>query len=177
MKKTITLIACIIGLTFITGCTEDKNSADSIQAEQTKEAMVEAQRQVGMPAIVNYRERKMMKSIFELRDKNDLICYAYIFSEMTGKYTFLGKCIGYGLPYSVQFTNPERVRKVRGATGSYLDTVTVPQPDPNGLFMPEGLSATWLALINPETGDPQVVYVEPLITVSPFPLPSTVVQQ
>jgi len=28
---------------------------------------------------------------------------------------------------------------------------TIPQPDPNGLFMPDGLSATWLMMIDPET--------------------------
>ena len=44
------------------------------------------------------------------------------------------------------------------------------KPEPNGLFMPEGLSATWLLMIDPKTNEPRPVYVEPQIIVSPFPL-------
>lgn len=40
----------------------------------------------------------------------------------------------------------------------------------NGLFMPQGLSATWLMMIDPQTNEPRPVYVEPEIIVSPFPL-------
>ena len=36
--------------------------------------------------------------------------------------------------------------------------------------MPDGLSATWLFMINPETNKPEPVYFEPTITVTPFPL-------
>ena len=36
--------------------------------------------------------------------------------------------------------------------------------------MPEGLSATWLMMINPATGEAQPVYIESEIVVSPFPL-------
>jgi hypothetical protein len=36
--------------------------------------------------------------------------------------------------------------------------------------MPEGLSATWVMLVDPKTGEPRPVYVEPSILVSPFPL-------
>ena len=46
----------------------------------------------------------------------------------------------------------------------------LPQADPNGLFMPSGLSATWLLLIDPKTGDPVPTYVENEIIVSGFPL-------
>lgn len=46
----------------------------------------------------------------------------------------------------------------------------MPQSEPNGLFMPDSLSATWLMMIDPDTGEPRPVYVEPLIIVSPFKL-------
>ena len=49
-------------------------------------------------------------------------------------------------------------------------SVVVPQADPNGLFMPTGLSATWLMMIDPKTHEPRPVYIEPEIIVSPFPL-------
>lgn len=99
--------------------------------------------------------------IFELRDQENLITYAYIVNHMTGELVFIGKCIGFGLPYSVQYTNPE---KYVGSNGAIL-----PQPDPNGLFMPAGLSATWLMMLD-KTGEPHPVYIESEVTVSPFPL-------
>jgi hypothetical protein len=167
MKKYLLLI-----LTFVifVGCDE---SSDTKIAKQTEKAMAEANRQIGMPAIKNFQERKLMKMILELRDKEDLICYCYIIT-ITGKKIFLGKCIGFGLPYSVQYTNPQKLAILSpihpdGSTGTNLARI-VPQQDPNGLFMPEGLSATWVMLINPKTNKPHPVYIENEIIVSPFPL-------
>ena len=182
MKKqrlivTSTLLLAIIGmgvLIALSACTEDKPptpSADMQLQEQTETSMQEANRQVGMPAIVNFQEKKIMKTIYELRDQEDYICYAYLFNAFTGEVgQFLGKCIGYGLPYSTQFSNPERFGTVEGGEYGAVNPYTMPQPEPNGLFMPEGLSATWLLLIDPETNEPRPVYVEPEIIVSPFPL-------
>lgn len=140
----------------------DCKSADEIQRIETRKALTEAHRQIGMPAIKNYQERKLAKMIFELRDQEKLICYAYIVAKMTGRLVFIGKCIGFGLPYSVQYTNP---MKRYG-----LHAFTIPQADPNGLFMPQGLSATWLMLIDRRTGKARPVYIEPEIIVSPFRL-------
>jgi len=152
------------------GCNDSpkQTDTDKEQAKLTAALTAEASKQVGMPNVANFQERKLMKMIMELRDKENLVCYAYIIAKYSGEKIFLGKCIGFGLPYSVQFTNPQRVTSGGNSHGRW--GVTMPQPDPNGLFMPTGLSATWLMLINPETGDPQPVYCEPEILVSPFPL-------
>jgi len=48
----------------------------------------------------------------------------------------------------------------------------MPQADPNGLFMPEGLSATWVMLWDENTEEFRPVYFEPVIIVSPFILHS-----
>ena len=162
---------------FLSSCEEDKknddNSADSKLAEQTEQAMQEANRQIGMPAIKNFQERKLMKMILELRDQENLMCHAYIVN-LEGKLIYLGQCVGYGLPYSVQYTNPEKVavdRRIDAANGGdHTVWGKLPQPDPNGLFMPDGLSATWLMLVDKETGEPRPVYVEPEIIVSPIKL-------
>lgn len=129
--------------------------------------MKEANAEVGMPAIINFQEKKIAKMIFELRDKEDLVCYAYIVNHMTGKLVFIGKCMGYGLPYSTQYTNPIKTVDTRYSSGFCEQ---LPQADPNGLFMPDGLSATWLMMIDPETNEPRPVYLEPEIVVSPFKL-------
>jgi hypothetical protein len=167
MRKLTLLLALFALMFFLVGCTtKEKNTADAAQAEATKKQMAEAHRQIGMPAMVNFQERKLAKMIFELRDQEDLVCYAYLVNKMQGKLVFIGKCMGFGLPYSVQYTNP--MRRIGDGIDGEIDTL--PQPDPNGLFMPEGLSATWLMMIDPETGTPRPVYIEPEIVVSPFPL-------
>ena len=156
MKKLL-LMACL--LTAAVACEE---TADSRQREQTKQMMTQADTEIGMPDIINWAERRNAKTILELRDK-EITTYAYIVA-LDGSLLFLGEAVGYGLPYSVQFTNPERLTRYSSSS------TTLPQPDPNGLFMPEGLSATWIMLRDPEGGEVRPVYVEPEIVVSPFPL-------
>jgi len=166
VKKILYVVIAVMLLGFIQGCgVGNEPGSDKIQAKKTEALTSESQRQVGMPNIVNFQERKLAKMIFELRDKENLICYAYIKSDYLGKLMFIGKCIGYGLPYSVQYTNPMRITKHYGD-----GRLTIPQADPNSLFMPPGLSATWLQMIDPKTGKARAVYIEPEIVVSPFPL-------
>ena len=170
-----TFIAALC-LSLIVGCSVNAGapSADAIQSKRTSEAMGEATRQVGMPAIKNYQELKLAKMIYELRDQENYVCYAYLVN-INGDLKFIGKCLGYGLPYSVQYTNPQKVVSGSKELGyNYIGAehnaiMTVPQPDPNGLFMPDGLSATWLMMLDKE-GVARPVYIEPQIMVSPFPL-------
>lgn len=162
MKATQVMLVGLVCL-FVIGCTLESD-ADRKQREETEKRMGEAYSKVGMPDILNWNELRNAKMIMELRDK-ELVTYTYV-KNLDGSLTFLGESIGYGLPYSVQMTNPMR-RLDGNATG---ELTTIPQAEPNGLFMPEGLSATWIMLRNPGTGEVSPVYVEPEIIVSPFPL-------
>lgn len=175
VKFSLIFLGSVMVLIFSTSCKESIPVTTEVDIQsKTEAAMSEANRQVGMPAIVNFQEKKLMKQIYELRDQEDLVCHAYLFNKMTGEVgQYLGKCIGYGLPYSTQFSNPQRVVDVHDfGVESYESNASavIPQPEPNGLFMPEGLSATWLLLIDPETNKPRPVYIEPEIIVSPFKL-------
>ena len=164
MKKL--LVVCLgCAMWGILGCSDYADSSDAKIQKQTEEAMKEANAQIGMPAIKNFQERKLAKMIFELRDQENLMCYAYLVN-LEGKLVFIGKCLGFGLPYSIQYTNPEKVIRYHKNVTQYG---TLPQPDPNGLFMPSGLSATWLMMLDKD-GKPHPVYCEPQIIVSPFPL-------
>jgi len=178
MKRFFTVIMMVglIGLMF--GCAvDDRNQADKVMADRTAELLNEAVKSVGIPAITNFRELRMAKMIYELRDKENLVMYAYNFSEYTGMYTYIGQCIGYGLPYSVQYSNPEREAIIgdREPGTPARSWGKLPQPEPNGLFMPEGLTATWVMLIDPKDNKPKVVYMEPTLTVVPFKLPASCV--
>jgi hypothetical protein len=157
----LTAVLCVM-----VGCDAvSPDSADERQQKDTERTLMEADRQIGMPDITRFTERKLARDILELRDK-EITTYAYIVN-MHGDLIFLGEAIGFGLPYSVQFTNPEYVAHQQTYNGGSFGTL--PQADPNGLFMPEGLSATWIMLKGPD-GKVHPVYVEPQIIVSPFKL-------
>lgn len=162
--KLLIVLMCMSIIMGFDDCKNNLSDAEKDQTKKTKQQALEVNRQIGMPNIINFQERKLAKMIFELRDKENLICFAYIKSDYNGKLTFMGKCIGYGLPYSVQYTSPKY--KVEGMDGS----LAMPQADPNQLYMPSGLSATFLMLINPKTGKARPCYFEPEIVVSPFKL-------
>ena len=169
MKKILIITIFIFCIFF--GC---ERTADEKQASKTANMMLEINRQVGMPNIINFQQKKLMKMIFELCDKENLITYAYIKSDYQGKLMFIGKCIGFGIPFSAQFTNPEKVVEGDHLIGRDVAGIgklmKMPQADPNGLFMPTSSSATWLMMIDPKTNKPRPVYIEPEIVVSPFPL-------
>ena len=171
MKKFLTFAFILTTIILIsTSLSNAKTSdADTDQATKTAQAMKDANAQIGMPAIINWQERKFLKMLYELRDQTGIVRYAYLKSLRSGKPIYIGKCIGYELPYCVQFSNPERIAHEEYYDGGSFGTM--PQPEPNGLFMPETLSATWLMVINPANGEPEPSYMEPEIIVSPFPLP------
>jgi hypothetical protein len=147
------------------GC-NDNTSSNAVLAQKQEILMQEANRQVGMPNIKNFQERKLLKMILELRDQENLVCYAYIVAEMTGKLVYIGKCIGFGIPYSTEYTNPAIT--VEGRTQG--EFTTLPQADPNGLFMPPSAEGTWLMMVDPNNNEPRPVYIEPRVIVSPFKL-------
>ena len=155
----------VISMFMTTGCMDSAKSSDKVLAEQTEQIMKEANSEIGMPNINNFQQKKQMKMIFELCDQEDIICYAYLKNDMTGELVFLSKCMGYGIPFSAQFTNPMKV-----AFSNSQGRIALPQADPNGLFMPTSSSATWLMLIDPKTNEPHPAYIEPEIVVSPFKL-------
>ncbi len=166
--KNLAMLLMLVMMMFFTGCVESTPTVDVKTANAQERLMKQGHAEAGIPNIKNFREKKQMKMLYELRDQEDLICYAYLFNERNGTIgQYLGQCLGYGLPASTQYSNPER-RMRRGSTSGY--SYNIPQAEPNGLFMPEGLSATWLMMIDPKTKDARPVYIEPLIMVSPFPL-------
>ena len=164
------LIVCLLALTV--GCPSADNSADAVQARRQETLSAEAAAQVGVPSIKNFREMKILKDIFELRDQDGLVTYTYLYCNMTGELIYFGQTIGYGIPAATQFTNPKKPisYQVRRVGGAYLETVglVIPQSDPNGLFSPTSTTATWVLMKDPNSDEVKPVYVEPLIVVLPF---------
>jgi hypothetical protein len=162
MKKLLFFLA--LSPLLMAGSCDTQSSSDDIQAKQQEQMAKEATMQTGMPAIKNFRERKLLKEILELRDQTGLTTYTYLFSEMTGKKIFLCDSIGYGIPYATQYTSPEK------HTWFSSGPITLPQADPNGLFSPASADGTWVMCKDPSGKDVRPIYVEPKLIVSPFKL-------
>lgn len=175
MKK-IVLIAGILCLV-LTGCGSSTYDTNAYEEKVYQEQLMQqAADEVGNPEITEFYEKKLAKEILELRDDSSLVCYAYTRSEMTGKYVFLGRSMGYGLPYSTQYTCPETYLDDPHGTAD-AGSIVIEQADPNGLYSPDGLSATWLWLIDEETGEPNISYVEQEIFVSQSKLPERLCEE
>ncbi len=162
MKKSticLGLLAFMFLTPFLMGAGGDGPDCDSSNRQDsmdTRRLQEEARAQAGMPAVKNFQEKKIVKMLYELRDQENVQTYTYIVAEMTGKLVFVGRSIGYGIPYAVEYTNPE-------------NEYHRPQPEPNGLFMPSTAEGTWILMVTPK-GDLKPVYFEPRIVVSPFEL-------
>jgi hypothetical protein len=170
MKKNIIMVIVILAiLTILVSCNDVSDVKSNVDIKQQKAQEMQqndVNNQIGLPDIVNWSEKKNMKYIYELRDRTDLICYLYTKSEVTGKYIYEGECMGYGIPYSTQYSNPEKYGQVDGGEYGAINPYTMPQAEPNGMFMPTSSSATWVIRLS-DDGKPQVEYYEPTIVVSP----------
>lgn len=139
-------------------CESDSNDAANKASDDAGRA---AQSKWGTsPNITNYSEYKMANEVYELRDKANLVMYAYIQGN-DGALRCYGQVVGYGIPYATQLTPPYRA----------LSSTTEPVREPNGLFMPDSAEATWLRVIDPATGKTSIEYVEPRVIVSPIKRP------
>jgi hypothetical protein len=171
MKRIWTVLGMLVLLPMVMAnddCNERKPTSDDIQRAQQETILREGTSQVGMPAIKNFRERKLYKDILEMRDQDGLVTYTYLWNEMQGKKVFFCQSIGFGIPYATQFTSPQKLewRYSQGVSG-----VSMPQADPNGLFSPASAEGTWVLCKNPNGPETRPIYVEPRVIVSPFKLP------
>ena len=160
MKRGLLSIALLVCGVALLG--DSCDTSDDIQRRAQEKILAEGTAQTGMPAIKNFRERKMLKDILELRDQDGLVTYTYLWNEFNGKLVYLGESIGYGIPYATQYTNPQKWDSGH---------CCLPQADPNGLFSPASAEGTWILLKDPNGTKVRPVYVEPRIVVSPFKLP------
>lgn len=148
------------------GCTDNRTESDKRQDTAQEAMTAEANRQIGMPGITNFTERRIVRKLYELRDSN-IATHAYVM-DLEGRLWHVCESIGYGLPYGVQFTNPHRPLHP-----SYSQSAMADQAEPNGLFMPSTAEGTWVICASEKAkGEIAPVYVEPRVIVSPFVLKS-----
>lgn len=148
MKKILLLIGAV---SLLSACSPGPDTRSSWQIERdTQERTLKQMAQsVGMPAITNFAEKRMMKDVLELRDKMQPT-YTYLVGA-NNQLTKLCDSVGYGLPYATQYTDPKLA-------------------DPNGLYTPASADGTWVLCLNPKTKAVEPQYVEPRVIVSTYPL-------
>lgn len=174
-KKMIALfMVALLIISSLVGCVRAEPTADLLQSRKAEQANKQAAQSVGEPRIVNFKEKRDLKRLYEARDNAELITYVYT-TNRDGKKIFQGRALGFGMNASIQYSNPMKYSgvmtdKIVDEAGDILEFVwdytLTPQAEPNGLFMPEGLAATYLFMINEETGETYIDYVEDDIQVS-----------
>lgn len=153
-------LAVIATAVLFTGC--NMESSTKQEAKKQEQMKLQADMTVSMPAIVNFQEKRMAKDILEMRDKQiTTVTYTV---DLNGKLHKLCDSIGFGLPYSTQYTNPQKADSYSG------NPYTMPQADPNGLYMPESADGTWVICKDPKSTKVAPIYVEPRVIISPFEL-------
>lgn len=173
MKRLILLAALVLP-----GCGETSDPAAARQAVATRVAMNAADREIGMPRIKNFAQRKLLKNAYEDMDQTTLT-YVYV-QSLDGKFVCLGQAVGYGVSLGTQFTAsqyPQYIRvpygngEARGSGEVYM----VDQPEPNGLYSPTSGAATIVNLID-ANGAAHTALVEPNVVTTPSKLPASAVE-
>jgi hypothetical protein len=171
MKKLLFLLVFILALGGLTACTDSTATADE-EKEYTETIKQQSLDAIGLPDVTNFFEMGQLKEIYEKRDNPKLICYWYTKNQMTGKYIYMGKCIGYGIPYSTQITAPTQGKNTSSSYGPY----TVEQAEPNGLYSTGSTSATWILSIKDEKSEINPVYTEEEILALDYKLRKEIVE-
>lgn len=156
MKKLLGLLIVLAMVCTMVGCENDTSDKEEAYTEEIKTQSLDA---VGLPDVVNFFEMSQLKEIYEMRDDANLICYWYTTNEMSGKLIYRGTCIGYGIPYSTQITNPSMIEYSKGMEG------VIDQAEPNGLYSTGSSTATWV-LTTDKQGNISPTYVEDEVTVA-----------
>lgn len=147
MKKILFVVAAVVALAGCDG--KDYRNSQQIERDNQERSLKQMAQSIGMPAIVNFAEKRMMKDVLELRDKmTPTITYLV---GANNQLTKVCDSVGYGLPYATQYTNPSLA-------------------DPNGLYTPASADGTWVLCLDKADKKVKPLYIEPRIIVSPFPL-------
>ena len=144
----------------------EKQSSDQLQNKKQEEISKQAIQSVGLPAVVNFQEKRVYKDIYELRDRPNLVTYTYLV-DMNGGLHKVCDSIGFGISESTQYTSPEKLVSIWDHS---TDRIPMPQADPNGLFSSPSSNGTWVMCKVPGKDEVQPIRAEPNLITSPFPL-------
>lgn len=143
-------ISSIIIVVLTAGSCDDQTTASQSNATTA------GQKWGNSPSISNYYEYEQLIKIYEARDNAKLVLNAYLFNQMTGNLTCLGKVAGFGVPYGTEMSPPQN------GTSSV--------PEPNALYPSQSTNADWVLLID-QNGKTHITFVEPELIITDMTLP------
>jgi hypothetical protein len=174
MHRSLKITLPLLGVMFAlmgndAGCNA-QTTGEQRERQQTNQLMDAMSSAVGMPAITRFREKRMLKRLYEDRDNPNLATYTYI-TDLNGHFHLVCQSLGYGIPYATQYSSPHKPYWPATNTIAMAD-----QAEPNGLYPPAAAEGTWVECLDPtgKTSEAKPVYVEPKITVTPWPLAQAV---
>lgn len=159
------VIALAVAAFFVLTAESCNDGASVKEAAAQSRLTAESNAQVGMPAIANFAEKRNYKMIYELRDSPNYATYTYLVG-MRNELKLLCHSIGYGIPESSQYTNPQADEFY---TTSSSQHVPMPNADPNGMYSSPSANGTWVMCLGPD-GKIAPVRAEPNVLTSPFPM-------
>ncbi len=138
------------------------------QREQRAQSNITAESQatVGYPNIVNFNQKKQLKTIIEKFDQPNLITYSYLVG-IKGEHVPLCRSQGYGFNEATQYTNPLAI-EWRESGQSGIASGVVGQADPTGLYSPPTSEGTLLLCLTKD-GKVDPVRSEPNVITLPVP--------
>lgn len=162
MKRSIPLFFVLFFSMFLSACGLKQPPSDQLMAEQQEKLLMEAVSSVGMPAIRNFREKRLLKFIYELRDQEGLVTYTYLVA-LDGARKFLCKSHGFPINDATGFSSPEKL--VYAGNNNHVPMI---QAEPNGLFTPDASNSYWVVCLLNDKPSPTFVTGYPLVTTSPL---------
>lgn len=132
-------------------------TADQQAASQQEDLAKRAQDEVGIYQPTHFTRKRLANRIGQMLDDPALATISYA-QALDGRLHCIGHTIGFPLPGATQTTNPEHL--VDADLGQYRGNLTLPQPEPDQLFSPATMDATWILLVNPKTGQAAPAYFE-----------------
>lgn len=160
------LLVVFFAISALTACKPAEPSSDRRMAAEQERSLQDAVSSVGMPAIKNWREKRLLKMIYELRDQDGLRTYTYVVAQQTGARVFLCDSIGFPINDATGFSSPEKVYTSSGGSHSF----PMIQAEPNGLFTPDASNSYWVMCLDNDKGKPAPTFITGYPLVTTFPL-------
>lgn len=129
-----------VALVVLVGCSTSSDGTERERVEQQQSIYVDSQ---PIPTFDWSLERHIFIELYKARN-NAVQTYSYV-RNWQGQVIFSCKSIGFPMPSNTQLTNPEK--RYISESGIRID-LTIPQPEPNGLYTSPSTVGTYIFCVN-----------------------------
>jgi hypothetical protein len=162
MRKVLVVALFLIAFvgTFAGSC--DDTTAVEKERNATNNQMSQLLNSQPIPVFEWSLEREIVIDIFRARNEA-VSTWSVVQNPYTGAIMFECPSIGYPIPGGTKLTNPYQI------PGNDWSNTSIPQAEPNGLYIPESSAGTYINCVN-ENGTVSPVFEEFYVQTFPFPV-------